>query len=323
LSGPRPVVVLFGPTAVGKTAVLEGVFSGALPVEIISADSMQVYRHMDIGTAKPPAALLQRLPHHLIDVVDPDYQFNAGEFVHRAEALVEAIAGRGRWPVLCGGCAYYLRSFINGLPDSPPGDAAVRRELREELRDQGLPALQEKLAQVDPEAAAAIQRRDSHRILRALEVYRVTGRPLSSFRNPAEARKQYLFLLIGLQREREELYRRIAARVQGMFEQGLADEVRRLLAMGYGDTDPGMRGIGYREFGELRRGCLTLAEVRGRIEANSRRYAKRQITFFRSLPGVQWVHADDGGRVRDLVESFAGASPGPPAFGAQRSVQSP
>jgi len=304
LNKPGTLVVLFGPTGVGKTELL-GRLAGWIPrLEVISADSMQVYRGLDIGTAKPPAELLARVPHHLIDIVEPDEQFSAGHFVRRAEALVAEIRARGAMPVLCGGTAYYLRSFLCGLPEAPASDPALRRRLKARLLAEGLGALQEELGRVDPGTAAAVARRDSHRVLRALEVFYATGRPLSAFRSPDRVRQDFTFLLLGLHREREELYRRIDRRVELMFELGLADEVRGLLARGFGPQDPGLRGIGYREFCEMRRGCWNLREVRAAIQLHSRQYAKRQITFFKSLPGVEWRPAGEPEEVLGRVREF-------------------
>lgn len=265
---------------------------------------MQVYRHLDVGTAKPPVWLRERLPHHLLDVVDPDCQFDVGQFVHLADELVAQIVARGRHPVLCGGCAFYLRSFINGLPDSPPADAAVRAALKAELAERGLAALREELQRVDPVSCAAIGERDRYRLLRALEVYRTSGRPRSSFVNPEEPRGCYRFLLIGLERPREELYRRIDQRVEQMMAAGLAAEVRDLLGRGYTAADPGLRGIGYREFLSAGpEGQPSPQQVEEEIKGNSRRYAKRQITFFRSLPGVHWHHPQDVPALQALVEA--------------------
>jgi tRNA dimethylallyltransferase len=300
----QPAIVVFGPTAVGKTAFIKRLFSRTCPVEIINADSMQVYRHLDIGTAKPSGQLLERIPHHLIDIVEPDQQFNAGEFVRRAERLTGEILGRGRLPLLCGGAAYYLRSFINGLPDSPPGDLRIRKSLRRQLQIHGLQPLLQELERVDPVTRAALHERDSYRIIRALEVFRSSGRSLSSFTRPVVPRRSYRFLLIGLIRERGQLYERINERVERMFAAGLVEEVRKLLRMGYGYEDPGMRGIGYREFFEMRSGCLTICQVKEMIKMHSRRYAKRQITFFKSLPEVRWEDPEGTGRLDSLMEEF-------------------
>jgi tRNA dimethylallyltransferase len=286
-------------------------------MEVVNADSMQVYRYLDIGTDKPAQDIRERIPHHLIDIVEPTFQFNAGQFVHRAEEVVRRIKSRGGIPILCGGTAYYLRSFITGLPGTPPADAGIRRRLKSEAEQGGTGPLLDELARVDPVTRDRLQEGDTYRIIRALEVFRGSGRPLSSFESPATPRRDFDFLLVGLMRERAELYDRIEARVERMFARGLVEEVKSLLAMGFRFEDPGMRGIGYREFFELRKGCSTLAAVRELIKRNSRRYAKRQATFFGSLPGVCWQSPDAVDAAAGLIEGFlagsgGGSSPGSP-----------
>lgn len=278
--------------------MLLNLFSGK-GVEIINADSMQVYRGMDIGTAKPGRDVLERLPHRMLDIVEPDRQFNVGEFCRRAEKLIEEIYSRDRLPVIAGGAAYYLRSFIFGLPAAPAGSDRVRRELKELLRSHGLPYLHRELGRVDPATAAGVDARDSYRIVRALEVYRTGGKPLSAYPVPDTVRAKYDFLCLGLERPREELYERINSRVDNMFELGLAAEVRSLVLRGYGADAPGMRGIGYREFFEMRKGYLNSRGLKELIKTNSRRYAKRQMTFFRSIPQVRWFGP---GRVEDIEQ---------------------
>jgi len=306
-----PLVVIFGPTAVGKTVFIEHLFARLGNIEVVNADSMQAYRFLDIGTAKPTRQLRDRIPHHLIDILEPTRQFNAGQFVHRAEELIPDIRRRGKTPLLCGGTAYYLRSFITGLPDSPPGNPEMRRKLKTEAEQRGVEALLDELERVDPATRARVQDRDTYRILRALEVYRSSGRPLSAFTNPTAPRKDYEFLLMGLRRERSDLYSRIEQRVERMFREGLVGEVSSLLKMGLGFEDPGMRGIGYREFFELRKGCTTLETVKQLIKRNSRRYAKRQITFFKSLAGVHWMDSEEVDSAYALIQSFlAGAGGG-------------
>jgi tRNA dimethylallyltransferase len=265
---------------------------------------MQAYRHMDIGTAKPSADVLARLPHHLLSVVDPDEQFNAGEFVKRAEALIPEIRGRGRYPVVSGGTGFYIRNLLFGLPESPPGSAEAREKLRTFERDHGHLGMYEELRRADPIAAARIPPNDRYRVARALEVFMATGRSVYSFHWPRTLRPGYDFLLLGLARPREELYRRIEERVERMFECGLVDEVRSLLAMGYGPAAPGMQAIGYREFFEMQRGCMTLPQLREAVCGNTRRYAKRQMTFFRAVPGVRWLDAGDAGGIRSAVDEF-------------------
>jgi len=269
---------------------------------------MQVYRHMDVGTAKPGRELRERLPHHLVDIVEPSSQFNAGEFVTRAEDLVRQIGARGRIPVVCGGTAFYITSFLYGLPASPRGDPSARARLKELARREGREALARLLREKDPVAAARIPAADTYRITRALEVLETTGESVYSFAWPRSPRNDYRFLLLGLHRKREVLYSRIEARVDAMFSEGLLAEVKKLLALGYGPADPGMRGIGYREILSLRSGCATLADARDLIKRNSRRYAKRQLTFFRSVQGVTWLDPGQTTLLQAAINEFLQAA---------------
>jgi tRNA dimethylallyltransferase len=316
MPAPIPVLLLFGPTASGKTDILESLFAGpraVCPAEVISADSMQVYRGMDIGTAKPGPDLVARLPHHLIDIRSPHEQFSAGDFVHRADEAARDIAGRGKLPVISGGTGFYLSNFVRGLPPAPPACPDIRRALQAELAEGGRDGLFAELAAADPVSAGRIHPNDEYRLLRALEVWRLTGRPLSDFPRPGPetVRPGYRFLLIGLTREREELYRRIGRRTARMFAEGLPAEVRGLFQAGYGPASPGMKAIGYQEFFIASpEGNVTFAEDMAAVEAlvarNSRRYAKRQITFFTPLPGVRWVPAGEGAveEIRNRVTAF-------------------
>ncbi len=310
-----PVLLLFGPTASGKTDLLERLFAGpraVFPAEIVSADSMQVYRGMDIGTAKPTRELRARIPHHLIDIRDPDEQFNAGDFVRLADSACAAIAARGKLPVVSGGTGFYLKNFVQGLPAVPPSDPVLRAALQSELASRGAGALAAELAACDPESAAKIHLNDTYRLLRALEVFRLTGRPRGSFSAAetalAGSRGEYRFLLIGLDRRRADLYRRIDRRCAEMFAAGLPGEVAALAAAGYGPGDPGLRAIGYQEFFIEEEGvpgiAADLAAVQRLVARNSRRYAKRQITFFASLPDVHWIDASDGAAAADQLKSL-------------------
>ncbi|MDC7233777.1 MAG: tRNA (adenosine(37)-N6)-dimethylallyltransferase MiaA [Spirochaetales bacterium] len=298
-----PVVCLFGPTAVGKTDLLEILFRDS--GEIISADSMQVYRRLDIGSAKPDPEYLKRMPHHLIDILDYKDQFNTGDFVRRAEECIRDIHSRGKLPVISGGTAFYFRNFLYGLPDIPPVPAELREEMNRRLAVEGPQALHKELEQLDPVTAQRLEPADRARIVRALEVFHGTGRPLSSFKVGSEPRKDLDCLLLGLERPRTELYERINLRVDIMFEQGLYQEVKNLIKDGACAEDPGMKGIGYSEFFPLfKEGCLTLEHVKDRIKQDSRRYAKRQMTFFRSLEGVRWYHPDDVEGLQKGIEDF-------------------
>jgi tRNA dimethylallyltransferase len=296
------VIIIFGPTAVGKTQVIQALQGYNL--EIINADSMQVYKYMDVGTAKPSAAVRANPRHHLIDEADPAYQFNAGDFVKRAEELIPEIYKRNNLPVICGGTAYYIRCFIYGLPASPRVNPAVRERLKKQYMNADNHTLLAELTHVDPQSAARINPNDRYRILRALEVVLTMGKPLSLYAVPDTPRTDYRMLLIGLFREKQELAMRINERVERMFERGLPAEIKELTARGYTETDPGMRGIGYREFYRMQKNCATLAQVKEEIKRNSRKYAKRQMTFFKSLPGVQWIPAVDFKEIERCIGEF-------------------
>ncbi len=289
---PYPVILLFGPTGVGKTDLLSRECSRGY--EVISADSMQVYRGLDIGTAKPEQNLLDTIKHHLIDIRDPHEQFHVGDFVPLADELIGSINRRGRIPVVSGGTAFYFKHLLYGLPETPPADPQVREQVQKELDAYGLEELYRRLEHVDPRSACSISSRDAYRVIRALEVFYTSGHPLSSFRMPRQVRSFIAPVVIGLYREREELSARIEGRVDMMMQQGLYDEVRSLIARGAQAHWPGMKGIGYREFFIYQSlGEYSLPGIARLITANSRTYAKQQMTFFRSLPHVQWVHPDE------------------------------
>ncbi len=303
-----PVVVIFGATAAGKTALLEALFAGSglrLPyAEVISADSMQVYRGMDIGTAKPSAGLCNVLPHHLIDIRSPNEPFCAGDFVREADICCASIYARGRLPVISGGTGFYIKNFVAGLPNTPESNPETRKALIKRMEKEGISALYKELQRIDPARAAALNPNDGYRILRALEIYFDSGLPQSSFAVPAEKRGGYRFLILSLERERPELYKRIDARCDEMFASGLEREVSALVKAGFTPENPGMRAIGYREFFSLP-GCLeklqkgeSLSEdeaaiIKRNIKRNSHRYAKRQETFIKPIPDVIHIKIED------------------------------
>jgi tRNA dimethylallyltransferase len=265
--------------------------------EVISADSRQVYRGFDIGTAKPDAREREAVTYHLVDILDGTSPFDAGQFVDACDRLVPEIEARGTVPILSGGTAFYLERYLFGLPRTPPVHHDVRARLEERLVDRGLEELRRELAGVDPPTEQRIGRNDAYRVVRALEVYETTGKPLSEFEVPRTIRTGLSPLIIGLSRPRDELYRRINRRVRLMMDAGLVREVEGLLAKGYTLNDPAMGSIGYREFPEVA-GSPPWTEdqiraVEERIARNSRRYAKRQELFFRRIPDVHWIHGDD------------------------------
>jgi len=304
-SSPTDIIIVTGPTASGKTELLSQLFAKGAPdffhslagkitapydhAEIISADSMQAYRGMDIGTAKPDAVLQSALPHHLIDIKNPDEQYTAGEFVRLADRLIEGMRGRVL-PIISGGTGFYLKNFILGPPPAPPSDPAVRKQVQEDLQRFGISVLREELLKADPESSARIAYNDVYRLTRALEIIRASGKPLSAFAPSDSPRPGYRFLVLGVERPREELRQRIEHRVKAMFAAGLPAEVARLRQMGYSADCPGMQAIGYREFFELESSGLDA--INAAITLHTRQYAKRQMTFFRSLPGIQWIQPE-------------------------------
>jgi tRNA dimethylallyltransferase len=279
-----PAVLLMGPTASGKTAVaLE--LAAKLPVEIVSVDSAQVYRGMDIGTAKPDAATRSRVRHHLLDLIDPDEPYSAARFRSDALAAIAGVRARGRIPLLVGGTMLYFKALREGLSDLPPADAAVRARLDARAADEGWPALHAELARVDPATAARLGPADGQRIQRALEVYELSGRPISALRgarqSPAEGGIVSLALVPN---DRAELHRRIAARFDAMLAAGLVDELAGLRRRFRLDASmPSMRCVGYRQAWQFIDGDGDRDALRERGAAATRQLARRQLTWLRSL----------------------------------------
>lgn len=301
---PR-VVAVVGPTAAGKTE-LAAHLARERGGEVISVDSRQVFRRLDIGTAKPSAEIRAAVPHHLLDVVEPDEPFDVATYRDLARAAENEIRGRGRPVFLCGGSGLYLKALTEGLCPAPPADAAVRAEIAREREERGLVALHDELGRVDPDAAARIAPRDGVRITRALEVSRLTGRPLSAWqRDHAFEDRPFELLVLVVSPSVEDLDERIAKRTKQMWDEGLLEETRSVLAAGFsGDLAP-LQAIGYREAQAVLRGELESAEAIERIRIETRRYAKRQRTWFRRVEGAQWL--EGGGRpeaVRDSVVRF-------------------
>jgi tRNA dimethylallyltransferase len=287
-SSPKPtVLVIVGPTACGKTA-LALALAARCPIEVVSADSRTVYRWMDIGTAKPTRAERARVPHHLLDVVDPDESYSLAQYQMAALAAIARIFDRGRLPVLVGGAGLYVSAVCDGLrlPDVAP-DLQFRAALEARAKSDGWPALQAELARVDPESAARIEPRNVRRVIRALEVHHATGVRFSDFQQRSEPPFRPVF--IGLDVDRQELYRRIDARIDSWLANGLVDEVHSLLQRGYMETLPSMSSIGYREVARLLRGELARDEAAAQMKRSTHQYARRQLTWFRRDQRIQWL----------------------------------
>lgn len=285
-------LTITGPTAVGKTA-LSLAFAEAHDAEIISADSRQVYKELTVGTAKPSAAVLERVPHHFINersVFDASY--SAGAFARDANARIRDILRRGKRPLVVGGSTLYIHALQFGLADIPDVDDAVRDRLEARLEAEGAEALYTELQTVDPKQAEGLDPTKTQRLVRALEVYHGTGRPLSYYyENQPEP--PFSFHTVVLNRDRQKLYERIERRVDRMLDQGLLDEVRALLDQGVDPTRQPLRTIGYREPIQYLQDAIDFDEMVRLVKRNSRRYAKRQLTWFRRYDGYDWVEIEE------------------------------
>ena len=285
------IAVITGPTATGKTA-LGVILAQALNGEVVSADSMQLYRHMDIGTAKPTDSEMQGVPHHMLDVAEPWENYSAGRYVQAASACVDDILARGRLPVVVGGTGLYIDALIAGTVfAAAPSDVQLRTRLNDEYDSLGGDSFRAKLAQVDPLRAEKLHPGDKKRLVRAMEVYLLTGRTITEHDNATKALPpRYDAAKIALTfRDRQRLYDRIDRRVDEMCARGLTDEVRALIAAGVPRSCTAMQAIGYKEILRALDGELTMDEAVALIKRESRRYAKRQLTWLRRDPGLFWI----------------------------------
>ena len=300
------ILIVCGPTASGKSDLALRL-AHALDAEIVNADSMQIYRGLDIGTAKPSPDQQAEIRHHLIDVADPDQPFSAADFSDAADAAIRNIVSRGKRVIVAGGTGLYIRALLSGLVDSPSGAGKIRQELQDEAGRAGNEAMLEKLRLIDPELAACLHPNNLVRIIRALEVYRLTGIPLSRYQKEhAFATRRYDALRIGISVDRGLLYKRIEDRVEGMLADGLLKEVSTLLAAGFGRDLKSMRSIGYKEAAALLCGELSAEEAVSLIKRNTRHYAKRQLTWFKADPDILWFEYPEkfGIILRHAIEFF-------------------
>ncbi|MFH0730743.1 MAG: tRNA (adenosine(37)-N6)-dimethylallyltransferase MiaA [Pseudomonadota bacterium] len=298
------IIMICGATGIGKTTTaisLATEFNG----EIISADSMQIYRHMDIGTAKPTPAEMARVPHHMIDIIDPDTPFDAAEYGKRAHRIILSLCQRHCVPFVAGGTGFYLKALIHGLCEAIPSRPEIRERLQNEAAATGSPGLHKRLSACDPQTASRLHPNDAYRIIRALEVFEITGKPLSAHQETHRfAESAFTFLKIGLQMDRETLYKRIDQRVEAMMEAGLLAEVEGLLRREYAASLNAMQSIGYRHMADFLEGRQSLEEAVRTLKRDTRRYAKRQMTWFARDTDIHWVNPDQIDSMRQWIRVF-------------------
>jgi len=295
------LVIILGPTAAGKSEMAVAL-AAKIGAEIINADSQQVYRYMNVGTGKPSRADRDPVTHHLIDVVDPDEEFNVAIFRRLALEAIDNIHARGKKVVVCGGTGLYLKALTRGLFVGPEQDPEFRSELAREIQEKGLSALYQRLIEIDPAAHSRIHPNDRQRIIRALEVHQLTGKPMSQWQKEHNfGDESFDTLKIGLQRERAELYELINRRCDRMIAEGLLDEVRELAAEGYSlDLKP-LQSVGYRQMGLVLQGLLEIEQAVGDMKQETRHLAKRQLTWFRQDHEIRWLHPEK--QRQELIES--------------------
>ena len=298
------IIVVCGPTAMGKTGTaiaLAGEFRG----EIIGADSMQIYRRMDIGTAKPTPAEQTCIPHHMIDIVDPDEHFDAQTYVRKVHEVLVDICGRGATPFVVGGTGLYIKALVHGLFEIQPAEMAVRSRLHGQMKAYGSGFLHRRLSRVDPAAAQRLHPNDTYRIIRALEVFEITGKKISEYHRAHRFEDNpFQVLKIGLQMDREQLYARINHRVDAMIAAGFLREVEQLLAKGYSADLKSMQAIGYRHLVDFIQGRCSFDEMLHTLKRDTRRYAKRQLTWFKADPEIAWYQPEQLQDIKRLIQHF-------------------
>ena len=304
-----PLICIVGPTAVGKTEIAIQL-AQHLDAEIVSLDSRQIYREMDIGTAKPTPDQRGAVPHHLIDCVDVDQPFSVAEYQRLADVATTEIWERGKGTMAVGGAGLYFRGLIDGLFEGPGADAEIRAKLQREAAEHGNAALHERLRQCDPETADRVHPNNRVKVIRALEVYELTGKPISALQEQWKRNKpRYPFRAFGLDMPREALYRRIEDRVDRMVEIGLIEEVKGLLDQGYPRDCVAMQSFGYKELIDYLDGVRTFDEAIALLKQNTRRFAKRQLTWFRNDPRIDWLDVSQFSSMQGIMDNLLAKKP--------------
>ncbi|MEA2086937.1 MAG: tRNA (adenosine(37)-N6)-dimethylallyltransferase MiaA [Candidatus Caldatribacteriota bacterium] len=288
------LLILLGPTGVGKTDISIKLAQKIPDIEIISADSMQIYKYMDIGTAKPDKSILKAIKHHMIDIVDPSEDFDVIQYSKLAADAISDVLKRGKIPLLAGGSGLYISSVINPLFEGPARDIEYRKTLEEGAKIHGKKYLYDKLSEIDPISASRIKPNDLRRIIRALEVFKSTGKPISYLQKKAsDSSAKFNYQIIGFKRSRENLYQRINLRVDKMLKDGFIEEVRMLREMGYKEDLNSMQGLGYKQINKYLNGTYSKEEAINLIKIETRHYAKRQMTWFNNkIENIHWIDLD-------------------------------
>ncbi len=299
------LLVMVGPTAVGKGEVAVDL-AGRLRAEVISADSRKIYRGMSIGTAKPSLEVRSKIPYHLIDVASPDEVFSAAEFRNRASSIIKRIQGQNKLPLLVGGSGLYIRAVVDGIFAGPGRDQDLRAKLREREKNEGEGALYQDLKRLDPASASRLHAHDARRVIRALEVYYLSGKPISFHQKEALYSPLSSTVMVGLSMERSALYQLISQRVDAMIQEGLVEEVEGLLNEGYREDFPSMEGLGYRQIVGYLKGRYSKEEAVRLVKRDTRRFAKRQLSWFNKDPRIVWLDREKfsipGGASAKIVE---------------------
>jgi tRNA dimethylallyltransferase len=326
----KPIVAIVGPTAIGKSRI--GIeIARALHTEVLTADSCQVYRGMDIGTDKPTLQERGGVPHQLIDLVDPDQSFNVGDFRRHALQEISRLHNQALLPLIVGGTGLYIRGLLRGLCPGPPANWSIRQALTQEATEHGGSFLHEQLQQVDPDLAQRLHPHDQPKVLRGLEVYHTLGIPLSQVQQQHQFQESpYPFLLIGLTMDRQTLYRRIDTRVEWEIEKGLVKETHQLLQQGYARTLGSMKGLGYRQFSGYLAGEYSYDDAVRLLKRDTRHFAKRQMTWFKKEPAIQWITLEEtdiptqaATRILKMIDDFLVGFTTSPAIPDNRKTSQP